>query len=304
LFSASLGDKKAAPRFQRNLEDGSYIVGDEGERLLASDFASALTDLRSSKAIKDFSWLVCGMTQSKELNGWSVAIRDVLSDPDLTIDPKRYCSKFIRLRTSLAKTPHFLLGEVVDFISEKTTSTGHPAKRITKKQYEYIEIQDIGYGDFKSTSYRGWELPDRAKHFAEARDLYIGSIWGSVAKWCLIPDTVQDVIVTNGCHRLRIKQGKETLLPDLVAFLCTEAYAVQMRALARGSDGLAEVTEDDVARVIIPELSTAARVQVKPYVDSLVSGTPDVKSKVSAMFKAKDVTYPQAANRPSHVVLV
>ena len=34
---------------------------------------------------------------------------------------------------------------------------------------------------------------------------------------------------------------------DLVAGLCSDAFATQMRAFARGSDGLAEVTEEDMS---------------------------------------------------------
>lgn len=300
----NLGDKKAAPRFLRNIEDGSYIVGDDGERLLDADFSSALNDLRSSKAINDFPWLIAGISRQSKSGGWSVAIGDVLSDADLTIDPKRHCRKLVGLRNELAALPHFVLGDVVDFLKEKTTAAGKPIRRVIKAQYEYVEIQDIGHGDFKTTNYRGWEMPERAKHFAEAGDIYIGSIWGSVSKWCLIPGNTTNLVVTNGCHRLRIKLGMETFLPDIVAFLCTEAYAVQMRAFARGSDGLAEVTEDDVSRVIVPKLSADARKQIIPYITNLASGIPDVKSKINAMVKVKDIDYPRAEKRPSHVVLV
>lgn len=300
----NLGDKKAAPRFLRNIEDGSYIVGDDGERLLDADFLSVLNDIRSSEVVKDFPWLISGVSGQSKSGGWSVPIGDVLLDADLTIDPKRHCSKLISLRNELSKLPYFFLGNVVDFMREKTTAAGKTVKRVNETQYEYVEIQDIGHGDFKTTYYRGWELPERAKHFAEADDIYIGSIWGSVSKWCLIPGNTTNLVVTNGCHRLRVKTGMEKFLPDILAFLCTEAYAVQMRAFARGSDGLAEVTEDDVSRIIVPEISNVAREQITPYITNLASGIPDVQSKINAMVKAKDINYPQVKKRPSHVVLV
>ncbi len=300
----NLGDKKAAPRYLRNIDDGSYIVGEEGERLLDADFSSALSDLRSSKAAKDFPWLTLGIKSSANGIGWSVSINNIIADPDLTIDPKRHCKKFSNLRDDLSSIPHFKMSDVVEFIKEKTSATGVPVKRVGNLDYEYVEIQDIGYGDFTSTSYRGWEMPDRAKHFAEVGDIYIGSIWGSVSKWCLIPTHKTNLVVTNGCHRLRIKPGKEEFLPDVVAFLCAESYAVQMRGLARGSDGLAEVTEDDVASVIIPKLTDDARMQITPYIHNLMSGIPDVKSKIGAMVLSKDIPYAQSNKRPSHVVLV
>lgn len=71
--------------------------------------------------------------------------------------------------------------------------------------YQYVEIQDIGFGDYYSKELRGWELPSRAKHFSEADDIYIGAIWGSSIKWCYIPSGVKNVVVTNGCFRCRIK---------------------------------------------------------------------------------------------------
>jgi type I restriction enzyme M protein len=220
----------------------------------------------------------------------------------LTIDPKRHCRKYQELRVSLAKITHFRLGDVVEFIPQNKTSEGKNIRRHIEKRYEYVEIQDIGVGDFTSTSLLGWELPDRAKHFAEGGDIYVGSIWGSVSKWCLIPRIADDV--TNGCHRMRIRVGKQRFLADLVSFLCTESYAVQMRSLARGSDGLAEVTEDDAATVMIPELSSVARKQIEPYIESLLSGVPGLQSKVKAMLGAKDLDYPATPKRPSHVVLV
>jgi type I restriction enzyme M protein len=300
----NLGDKKAAPRFQRVPEDGSYIIDDNGRRMLDSDFTSVLDDLRRSDAVNEFPWLTKGQTISGNGKGWSVPIGNVLNDPDLTIDPKRHCRKLVSLRQQIEKRKHFRLGEVVEFISERKTSSGKLAKKADRTLYRYVEIQDIGYGDYQVTDLRGWELPDRAKHFAEPEDIYIGSIWGSVSKWCLMPSQCENIVVTNGCHRLRIKKGKEDYLVDLVSFFCSEAYAVQMRAFARGSDGLAEITETDTANILVVELDEKQREELKPYVDKLKSGIPDVRSKLSVMLDSKSIDFPRPAKRPSHVVLV
>ncbi len=300
----NLGDKKAAPRYLRNREDGSYLVGEDGNRLLDADFAALLDDLRSSAATQDFPWLTAGLSSSESDYGWSVPIKNVLSDDDLTIDPKRFCRKFVELRNKLRARNHHLLGGLVDFIPERRTKEGHRVTRVKEKTYAYVELQDIGSGEFGFTELLGWELPDRAKHFAEGGDIYLGSIWGSVSKWCMIPNDAKSVIVTNGCHRVRVKKDQETYLPDLVAFLCSEQYAIQMRGFARGSDGLAEVTEDDAAKVIIPSLSEEARTALRPYILSLLSGTPDLRSKVNVLTHDKTIQYPPSSKRPSHVVLV
>lgn len=299
----NLGDKKAAPRFQRMPEDGSYIIGENGQRMLDSDFAAVLADLRTSDATKYFKWLTKGQAVEGK-KGWSVSIEEILKDPDLTIDPKRHCQKFVTLRKDIAKNKYFKLGDVVDFISEKTTSKGKRAKKTDQTLYRYIEIQNIGYGDYQTAECRGWELPDRAKHFAEEGDIYIGAIWGSVSKWCLMPTECENIVITNGCHRLRIKSGKEKYLVDLVSFFCSEAFSVQMRAFARGSDGLAEVSQADTENVLVVELSDEQRAELKPYADKLKSGIPDVRSKLGVMLSSNALEYPEVKKRPSHVVLV
>ena len=222
----NLGDKKAAARYLRDQLDGSYIIGEDGNRMLDSDFASMLEDMRHSNAASDFPWLVAGKEADKKTEGWSVSIKDVIDDPDRTLDPKRHCKKMNALRSEIGKKPHFKMGELIDFIPERTSADRKRVKQSPKKLYKYIEIQDIGWGDYNVTELRGWELPSRAKHFCEPKDIYVGSIWGSVSKWCLMPVDCDGLIVTNGCHRLRMKAGKEKNIVDLVSFFCSEAYAV------------------------------------------------------------------------------
>lgn len=300
----NLGDKNAAPRYRRNPEDGSYIVGDDGNRLLDADFSHVLDDLRQSAAVNDFPWLTTNtLSVSKDL-GWSISIKDVLNDNDYTLDPKRHCQKINNLRESLSTHPHFILGEAVHFLPEQTSSTGNKVPKDNKILYRYAELQDIGQGDFRTNELRGWELPNRARHFAEAGDLYVGAIWGSVSKWCLIPQGISHVVVTNGCHRMRIKPGMEKRLVDIVAFFCSEAYSVQMRSLARGSDGLAEISADDAKGILVPELTPSDRDSLEPFVRSLLTGIPGLQAKVSQMLHNQQLAYPHIAKRPSHVVLV
>ena len=300
----NLGDKKAAPLYIRNPEDGSYVVDIDGHRKLDADFSKILEDIRRSDAAHENSWLADGLSVKSGVPGWSINISEVLADPDLTIDPKRYTKKFKDLQANIKKKKHHLLGDLVDFIPEKKTSKGAIVKKSPKSTYNYIEIAEIGHGDYKTTSYRGWELPDRAKHFAEVEDIYIGSIWSSVSKWCIIARDAKDTVVTNGCHRLRIKEEKRDFLVDLVAFMCSEAYTVQMRAYARGSDGLAEVPEVDVKKLLVPELKPAERNELTPFVESLLSGAPDLHGKVIKMISEGKASVPFVPKRSSHVILV
>jgi len=300
----NLGDKKAAPRYVRNQEDGSYVVNQEGHRILDADFSAVLDDIRHSVAAHQSPWLTDGLEIEAGKPGWSIDISEVLADPDLTIDPKRYTRKFKQLQTAIKSKKHHKLGDLVDFIQERKTSKGGTVKKTSKAMYNYIEIAEIGHGDYKTSPYRGWELPDRAKHFAEPEDIYIGSIWSSVSKWCIIAKDAKDTVVTNGCHRLRIKEDMKHLLVDVVAFMCSEGYTVQMRAYARGSDGLAEVPEMDVKKLLIPELSKKERAELLPFVESLLAGAPDLHGKVSKLVSGKNASMPYIPKRASHVILV
>ena len=260
------GNKKAAPIYKRNQEDGSLIIDESGSPILDCDFEDAIKRISSSNAGNCFEWLTKGRTIDPNAEGWSVDIRHVYTDPDLTLDPKRYSQKVVRLRNTLKLKPNLLLGDMVDFIPERTDSHGKKVAIHKSGQYQYVEIQDIGFGDFYSKELRGWELPSRAKHFSEANDIYIGSIWGSAVKWCYIPSGVKNVVVTNGCFRCRIKPDMEKYTPDLLAYLNSEGWGVQMRAFSRGSDGLAEICEEDAKQTIIPLLSDDIRESLLPYV--------------------------------------
>jgi len=301
----NLGNKKAAPRYKRDQEDGSFIINQNGERILDADFEGALNKIRLSSAVKDFPWLIKGTQISGSPgSGWSIPASDILTDKQLTMDPKRYCEKFYKVRSEIKNSNHFKLSDVIEFVPEKENATGNKVTAIETETYQYVELQDIGYGFYSGTELHGWELPLRARHFAEPGDIYIGSIWGSVSKWCMVPENCDNTVVTNGCYRLRLKEGMQEFLPDILAFFCSESYSIQMRGFARGSDGLAEVVANDVGDVLIIKLNSKQRKEIQPFINSIKSGQPDIGSKVKAMEANGLVKYPEAPKRPSHVVLV
>lgn len=299
------GNKKAAPIYKRSVDDGSFIVDDDGSLIIESDFEGAIERIRGSNAASHFDWLVEGQNIDNDADSWSIPISEVINDPDLTLDPKRYCKKSFGLKQELVKEEHFLLGDIVDFIPEKTTSSGFPAKAVSSREYSYVEIADIGYGDFDSKKIRGWELPSRGRHFTECDDIYFGSIWGSVAKWCYFGEGYENHVVTNGCHRCRIKPGKEQYLIDLIAYMNTEGWATQLRSLARGSDGLAEVIIEDAKYVIIPAIkNTRVRDEIGVFVENLKKGKVTLKSTVANLINDDVWDIKEPKKRPSHIVLV
>ena len=297
------GNKKAAPIYKRNEEDGSLIINANGDPILDCDFEEAVNRIRASDASYSFDWLIRGK-KVKPAVGWSVSISRIYNDPDLTMDPKRYVRKVIELRTQLSKEKHVLLGDIVDFIPEKQTSRGTKVHISPSSIYQYVEIANIAHGSYESNKLRGWQLPDRAKHFAEAEDIFFGSIWGSATKWCVVPHGAENVVVTNGCFRCHMKKDYEKYMPDLLAYMNSEGWGVQMRSSARGSDGLAEICEEDAQKVIIPLLDEKSRKEVLPYVENLKQGTTALGSVIKGKLSEGCLNYHDPKKRPSHIVLV
>jgi type I restriction enzyme M protein len=293
-----LGDKDAKPVYVRADSDGSYLTDGEGNRVLYADFDRLLDEMRRSAASRRFKWIAGGPSKGLP-DGWSVPVTRILADPTLCFDPKRLSEKATRLRDAIAARKHYRLGDLVDFIPE-----GGERWAVDEK-YRYVELADIAEGGFRWNTLRGWELPDRARHGAVKGDLFIGNVWGSVQKWMMAGGETSDLVVTNGCHRMRMQKGKKAQLLDVVAALSTEAYATQMRAFARGSDGLAEVSAAEAAEVLIPALTNqAVRKRIRPFVAQLEQGYTTVRAIVDDLLEQGELQTPVPMRRPSHSVLV
>lgn len=295
-------NKKALPIYKRNAHDGSLVTDEDCNPILDCDFKNVIDRISRSQATSFFDWLPQDNNDNED--SWSVSIKDIYRDADLSIDPKRLCKKFISLREQISQSDYLPLGDIVEFLPERKNSKGDTIKIKKSETYEYIEIADIGFGTYATNEYKGWELPSRARHLAEPGDLFIGSIWGSAVKWCYIPEHTINTIVTNGCFRCRIKQGKEKYLIDLIAYLNTEGWGVQMRASSRGSDGLAEISEDDAKNVYIPLLNDSQRQELSPYIENLMTRGGTIRTLVKRMLKEEKLGYIEPDKRPSHVVLV
>ncbi|WP_246438020.1 HsdM family class I SAM-dependent methyltransferase [Lipingzhangella halophila] len=301
------GDKRGKPTYLRDEEDGTLLLDEYGNSILDSDFEGCLRKVRNSTAGQAFPWLVRGHepdpTDSE--HGWSVSISSVVDDPHLTLDPKRLCRKFVELRSQIEESAHFTIGGIVDVIPEKTDSSGRSVNFLPAEVYRHVEIQDVEVGTYRSNAKRGWELPQRARHLAEPGDIFVGGIRNSVRKWFLAGENCTNVVVTNGMHRLHLKKGCEEYLVDLVAGLCSEAYRVQMRALARGADGLAEIAIEDLKDVVLPRITDPdIRSDVEPFVQRLVVGASSLEEKVESLMAEGTFSYPNPPARPDHTSLV
>lgn len=302
-----LGDKRGELTFRRDASDGTFLTDLNDELIPDSDFDDTLARIRASDAAQYAHWLVRELPPVSDGTepGWTVPISQVLEDAHRTLDPKRHSRKMSDLRAEIKAKPYFRLGDIANFMPERTSSSGAVEVIDGGKVYRHVEIADIGIGTYRWQPVRGWELPSRAKHHAEPGDIYLGSIWSSVTKWFLAGDDTVDMIVTNGLHRLRLKPGQANLLLDLVVGLCSEAYATQMRGLARGSDGLAEIAQSDVADIVLPLVTDeATRAEIEPFVKQLQAGFTSIEAKVSAMLAEGKLSLPVPPARPSHTAII
>lgn len=300
----NVGNKKGEPIYRRLPEDGTYLVDTEGDYILEADFQSAQADLWNSSVVADFPWLVAGRDIEPDGSGWSRPISVVLEDPTRCLDPKLHSRKHQELRIAVAARPHFVLGDLIDFIPELRTPDGSRVSLDDSQEYDYVEIQNVFQGDYRAVAVRGWELPQRARHIAAPGDIYAGAVWGSVGKWFATGEDIDLVVVTNGFHRMRMKSEMESYVVDVLAALNTEAWSVQMRAMARGSDGLAEVNQLDMAHLLVPRLSDEERAVLRPHVDQLRGKRPSLRAAVHQLLSAEETSLPYVAGRPSHSALV
>src|SRR5699024_5376022 len=110
------GDKNGQITYRRDEDDGTFILGEDDEVIVDSDFPKALHDLRSSQAAEDHPWLR-GNVDSADIGaegaGWSVSVSTVLHDDRyLTLDPKRLSRKRADVVSYISGGRHFALGDV------------------------------------------------------------------------------------------------------------------------------------------------------------------------------------------------
>jgi type I restriction enzyme M protein len=89
-----------------------------------------------------------------------------------------------------------------------------------------------------------------------------------------------------------------------ISYMNSEGWGVQLRSFARGSDGLAEICQDDAQKVIIPLLDSSVRDEISSFVDNLKEGRNTLNSTIKQMIKDKEIEYYDPNKRPSHIVLV
>ena len=178
-------------------------------------------------------------------------LRDVIGRKDRSCDPKLWCPKHLNVRRAVRSVSHLELGSVI---------RPAPYRFLRKKEasgiYRYVAIEDMheAVGAYEWKECLAPELPGRARLVAAVGDIFIANIWSSAGKWMLAGSDANDgrLIVTSGCAHFELIPSSEDLLGDLVFGLCSEAFKVQMRALATGSDGLSTISVEDLRSIAVP----------------------------------------------------
>ena len=292
------GDKTAKPVYIRDKGTGKVLLDDSNNPILDSDFDKVLDEYRRSAVADLYPWILTGRNRLESTQSNTTSLKGIISSRGMILDPKRYCSKYLTLRSELLLRDHFTIGDVLEEVErEKFAATDSAV-------YRYVEIEDVRRGSYDFKELRGWQLPGRAKLTANARDVFIAHIWSCAGKWFVVPDGVgqERLVVTNGCTRFRIKSDGEAMLPDLVAGLCSELFSVQLRALATGSDGLAQVAPDDILGILIPRVQCdTEQKQLSALVADLLGGSINFSHAVRSAVSSK---WPQPPERKSHCALV
>jgi type I restriction enzyme M protein len=296
-----LQSKYGCRLYKRDPRDGSEILDETGAPIPDTDFEAARLEALTSPAVDSFPWMAQEERRASTTEGWSVQASVILAHPDLCLDPKRWCRKHIGVLKSIRSIPHLEIGRVIRPVSR-------PLRRKPEVSYRYVEIEKIyeAFGAYVADEYFGWELPDRARHTAVPGDIFIANIWSSAGKWMIAGDEAQDgrLIVTTGCAHFELVPGQEHLLPDLVFGLCCEAFKVQMRAMATGSDGLSSITTGDICSIVLPRMqSPEVRAQIERRIREARAGQlvlpRVVRDELALIAPATNVEL-----RSSHVVQV
>jgi type I restriction enzyme M protein len=239
--------------YRRDPHDGSLLRDAGGAPIPDADFDRVLSELRASGAAAAFPWMLAGVDAAVQAAPAGrcpgVPACAISAREDLSLDPKRWCPKHARVVAAVRSVPHLELGEVV-----RPVTRAFRARR--EVGYRYVEIEDIYecFGAYTPEDRPGWALPRRAKLCAAPGDIFIANIWSSAGKWMIAGQEARDgrLVVTNGCSHFEVIPGQEARVPDLVFGLCSEAFKVQMRARASGSDGLSWISVEDILSVVLP----------------------------------------------------
>ena len=97
----SVSDRRSNVIYRRDPETGTFLTDENNERITDSDFARALSELRTPPLSSTFPWLNPDSDEPTSQIA-TADFADILSRGDLSLDPKRWCQRFHNVRSSVA----------------------------------------------------------------------------------------------------------------------------------------------------------------------------------------------------------
>ena len=248
--------KKLERLFEVNMENGEFFIDEDNHFIPLSDFPDItkqfLNFIYESGNISGFE------SENTKVKYSSILKSELLKDSNLVLQAERAEKKYLN-EINLIKSQHFLTLKNALISNEKDIT------KCNSNIYTYIDIGNLERGGYRIENIlRGWELPNRAKISLKKDDICIAKLKGSLDKFAMIlQKNTENLILTNGCYRIRFKDDIERL--SFYHFLFTPRYLTQMSALASGSIML-DVKIDDLYKLVFPVLNDNELSKMKEFI--------------------------------------
>lgn len=253
---------KKAPRiYCKNPNDGTFLLDENNEKIVLSDFPAI------EKRFKHFVF-------DNNISGLESEDSDVEYDFIYSNDVMSNDLHMIRAETNTKKYKEFVnncrLHNWVTLSSYSDEVEVTNAKTIeinNSNTYKYVEIGGLERGNYVLDNVlHGWDLPNRAKQSAEKYDIFVGKLQGCSNKFCMVlNDNTSDIVFTNGCYRVRISNERVRL--SFYRFLYTKEYRYQMESLSTGSLLLDIKPDEFVNKIYFPLLSDEDLQKMREFID-------------------------------------
>ncbi|RAX53861.1 hypothetical protein CCY99_05625 [Helicobacter sp. 16-1353] len=248
--------KDLSPIFHRNKESGELILDDNNNPIISSDFPEILQSFKKFIYDNDISGF-----EKENIEIEYESIKKSSLEIDYILSSERNQRGYINTINRLKQKDYFTLEGINASVTNKLSFN-----KIPNHAYFYLDIKSLEKGNYiLPNALYGWELPNRAKQSVRKYDICISKLKGSIDKFCMIMnDETENIVLTNGCFRVRIDNESERL--SFYRFLFTREYKLQMEALATGSIML-DIKENDLKqKLLIPRLSQSEINQMQNFI--------------------------------------
>lgn len=253
--------KKTARLYEKNPDDGSFMLDSNNEKIILSDFP------KITKRFMHFAF-------DNNLSGFEMEENDseyeVLNSTEVIADELH----LIRAETNTKAFKEFEKQckehnwvTLKNFEEHVEVSNSKSIEIDKSKKYIYVEISALERGNYVTDcSLMGWDLPNRAKQGSNKYDIFVGKLQGCSNKFCMVLNNdTSNLVFTNGCYRVRIDDEKVRL--SFYRFLFTKEYRYQMESLSTGSLLLDIKPDDFLGRIYFPLLTDEEVQHMKEFIN-------------------------------------